>query len=55
MPNSPGEAYVMVDLLDMPEIMVASSDDEPMEDFEGHLEDKDDPEEEQKVDEVVVE
>jgi len=37
MPDSPGEAYVVVDLPDTSEIMVVSSDDKPMKGFEGHL------------------
>ena len=45
MPNSPREAHVVVDLPNTPEIMIVSSDDEPMEGFEGHLEEEDDPEE----------
>jgi len=45
MSDSPGEAHVVVDLSDIPKIMVVSSDDEPMEGFEGHLEEEDDPEE----------
>ena len=55
MPDSPREAYVVVDLPYTPEIMVASFKDEAMEDFESHLEKKDDPEEDQDIDEAVVE
>ena len=39
------EAYVVVDLPDTSEIMVISSDDEPIEGFEDHQEEDDDPEE----------
>ena len=45
MPNSPGEAHVVVDLSDTREILVVSSEDEAMEDFEGHLEEEGDLEE----------
>jgi len=45
MPDSPGEAHVVVDLPDTPEIMVLSSDDEPVEGLEDHLEEGDDLEE----------
>jgi len=40
---------VVIDLLDTPEIVVVSSGDE------GHLEEEDDPEEDQDIDEAVVE
>jgi len=39
MPDSPGEANVVIDLPDTPDIVVVSSEDE------GHLEEEDDPEE----------
>ena len=39
-----------VDLPDTPEIVVVSSKDEAMEHFEGHLEEDDDPEEDQDID-----
>ena len=58
MPNSPGKAHVVADLSDTPEIMVASFDDEPMQGFEGHLKEEDDPEEQQidwEIDEEVGE
>jgi len=35
--------------------MVVSSDDEPMEGFEGHLVEEDDVEEDKEIDEVVEE
>jgi len=44
-----------VDLPDKPEIMVVSCEDEAIEDFEGHLEEDDDPEKDQDIDEAVVE
>ena len=43
--DSPREAHVVVNLLDTPEIVEVSSEDEAMEGFEGHLEEEDDPEE----------
>ena len=55
MPDSPGEAHVVVDLRDTSEIIVVSSDDEPMEGFESYLKEKYDPEEDQEIDEAVVE
>jgi len=55
MPNSPGEAHVVVDLSDTREILVVSSEDEAMEGFEGHTEEEDDPEEDQDIDEAVME
>ena len=55
MPDNHGEAYVVVDLPDKPEIMVSSSKDEAMEAFEGHLEEEDDLKEDQDINEVVVE
>ena len=55
MPDSPVEAHVIVDLSDTPEIVVVSSEDEATEDFEGHLEKEDDPEEDKDIDEAVVE
>ena len=42
---------MLVDLPDTLKIVVVCSDDEPMEGFEGHLEAKDDPEEDQEIDE----
>ena len=45
MPNSPEKAHVVVDLLDTSEIVVLTSDDEPMEGLENHLEEEDDPKE----------
>ena len=48
MPDSPGEAHVVIDLPDTPEIVVASSEDE------GHQE-EDDPEEDQHINEAGVE
>jgi len=53
MPDGPGEAHVILDLPDTLEVMVVSSDDEPMEGLEGHLEEEDDLEERQEIDEVV--
>ena len=35
--------------------MVVSSDDEPMEGFEGHLEEEDDPKEDQEIGEMIEE
>jgi len=55
MPDNPGEAYVVVDLPGTPEIVVVSSKDEVIEDFEGHLEKEGDPEEDQDIDKAVVE
>ena len=49
MPDSLGEAHVVIDLPDTPEIVLVSSEDE------GHQEEEDDPEEDQDIDEVVVE
>jgi len=49
MPDSPGEVHVVIDLLDTPEIVVVSSEDE------GHQEEEDDPEEDQDIDEAWVE
>ena len=37
MPDNPGEAHMVIDLPDTPEIMVVSSEDK------GHLEEEDDP------------
>jgi len=42
MPDSPGEAHVVVDLLDTPKIVVVSSEDDAMEGFEGTLEEEGD-------------
>ena len=53
--DSPGEAHVVVDLSDIPEFVVVSSNDEPIEDFEGHLEEEDDLDEDQEIDKVVEE
>ena len=55
MPDSLGEAYVVVDLPDTSKVAIVTYDDEPMEDFEGHLEEEDDLEEDQEIDEVVEE
>ena len=55
MPNSPGEAHVVVDLPDTPEIVVINSEDEAIEDFKGHLEKEDDPEGDRNIDEAMVE
>jgi len=55
MPDSLGEAHVVVDLPDTPEIVVVSFEDDAMEGFEGHLEEEDDPEEDQDINEAVVE
>ena len=49
MPNNPvpsrsGEAHVVIDLPDSLGVVVISSDDEPIEDFEDHLKVEDDPE-----------
>jgi len=51
MPDSLGEADVVVDLPDTLEFVVVSSDNEPMDGFE----DKDDPEEDQEINEIVEE
>ena len=45
MPDSPGVARVVVDLPDAPKVVVVSFDSEPMEGFEGHLEEEDNPKE----------
>jgi len=45
---------MMVDLPETPEIVVVSSEDDGMEGFEGHLEEEDDPEEDQDIDKAVV-
>ena len=42
----------MVDLHDTLEIVVVSFDDEPIQGFEGHLEEEDDLEEDQQIDEL---
>ena len=55
MPNSPREIHVVVDLPDTPEIVILSFEDEAMEGFKSHMEEKDDPEEDQDIDEAVVE
>ena len=49
MPNSPREAHVVIDLPDIPDLVVTSSGDE------GHQGEEDDPEEDQDIDEAVVE
>ena len=49
MPGSPGEAHLVIDLSNTLEIVVVSSKDE------GYQEEKDDPEEDQDIDEVVME
>ena len=46
---------MVVDLPDTLEIVVVSSDDEPMEGFEGNLEEEDDLDNDQEIDEVVEE
>jgi len=51
--DSPRETHVVVDLPDIPEIVVVSYEVEAMEDFEGHLEEEDDPKEDQDIDEAV--
>jgi len=53
MPDSPGKAHVVVDLPNTLKVVVVSSNDEPMQGFEGHLEEEDDPEKDQEIDEVV--
>ena len=55
MPDSAGRAHVVVVLPNTPEVMVVSSNDEPIADFEGHLDEEDDLEEDQELDEVVKE
>jgi len=45
MPNSPEEAHVVAELPDTPEIMMLSSDDEPMEGLGDYLVEENDPEE----------
>jgi len=55
MPDTPEEVHVVVDLSDTPEIVVLSPDDAPIEGLEDHLEEVDDPEEDQEVDKVVGE
>jgi len=49
MPDSPGEAHVVIDLPDSPDLVVISSEDE------GHQGEEDDPQEDQDIDEVGVE
>jgi len=51
MPDSPGEACVVVDLPDALEIVVLSSDNKLME----GCEDEDDPDEDQEIDRIVEE
>ena len=46
---------MVVDPPGTPEIMVLSSKDEAIEGFEGHLEEDDDPEEDQDITEAMVE
>jgi len=46
-PNSPGEAHMVIDLPDTPDIVVISSEEE------GHQEEEDDAEVDQDIDEVV--
>jgi len=46
---------VVVDLPDTLEVVVVSSNDEPMEGFEGHLEEEDDLGEDQDIDKVIEE
>ena len=55
MPVSLGEAHVVVDLLDAPEIVVLSPNDKPMEGLDDHLEEEDNPDEDQEIDEIVKE
>jgi len=49
MPDSPGEAHVVIDLPNTPDLVVISCGDE------GHQDDEDDPEEDQDSDEVGIE
>ena len=49
MPDSPGEAHVVIDLPYTSEIVLVSSENE------GHQEEEDDPEEDQDIDEAGVE
>jgi len=49
MPNNPGEAHVVIDLPDTPEVMIVSSENE------GHQEEEDDPEEDQDIYEARIE
>jgi len=51
--DSLGEAHVVVDLLDTLEVVAVISDNKPIEGFKGHLKKEDDPEEHQKIDEVL--
>jgi len=53
MPDSSGEAHVVVDLPDTPEIVVDSLDGEPIEGFEGHPVDEGDLEEDQEINGAV--
>jgi len=49
MPDNPGEAHVVIDLPETPDLVVISSGDE------GHQDEKDDPEEDHDSDEVGIE
>jgi len=49
MPDSPGEAHMVIDLPNTPDLLVISSGDE------GHQGEEDDPEEDQDIDEEGVE
>ena len=53
--DSAVEVDVVVDLSDTPEIVVFSSDFEPVKGLKDHLEEEDDLEEDQEVDEVMEE
>jgi len=55
MSDSPVDSHVVVDLSDTQEIVVVSFEDEDIEDFRGHLEEEDDPKEDQDIDKVEVE
>jgi len=48
MPDSPGEAHMVIDVPDTPEKVLVSSEDK------GHPEEEDDPEEDQGIDEEVL-
>jgi len=54
MPDSPGEAHVVIELPDTPDLVVISSGDEGHQGEEDDLE-KDDPEQDQDIEEVGVE
>ena len=46
---------MVVDLPDTPKIMVLRYDDKPMEGLKDHLEEEDDPDEDQEIDEIMEE